>query len=141
MFGLFKKPIPGPDNQRRALIEQIIRHRLGDDDPICAELPDIPFPHLKLTAEAAILFIVEQFLTLFITNVADATEQNIVKILNEMHAGGLSMGGQDLPLLNRPATLFEYVRHYLDTQFSATGPYTDAFVSDAIRMIKKHYGR
>ncbi len=42
MFGLFKKRIPGPDHERHALIRRIIRHRLGDDDPISADLDNLP---------------------------------------------------------------------------------------------------
>ena len=137
MFGLFKKRIPGPDEERHALIRQIIRHRLGDDDPICANLDNLPIPMLKLTAEAGILFIVEQFLTIYI---ADATEQQVVKLLNETHASALMMAGEYLSVLDRPATLFEYVRHYIDERFPDSGPYTDAFLADAIRMVKRYYG-
>jgi hypothetical protein len=138
MLGPTKKPIPGPDGERHALIRKIIRYRLGNDDPICAELDALPVPMLKLTAEAAILFIVEQFLTIFI---ADATEQLAVKTLNAMHSDALSVGGQVLPVLDRPTTLSQYVQHYLDTQFSGTGPYTEPFVAESIRMVKSYYGR
>ncbi len=92
---------------------------------------------LKLTAEAAVLFIVEQYLTI---HIADATEQLVVKTLNDMHASALAMGGDYLPVMDRPATLFEYVRHYIDARFPDSGPYTDAFLTDAIRMVKEYYG-
>lgn len=136
MFRLFKRRIPGPDPERHALIRQIIRHRLGDDDPICADLDNLPVLMLKLTAEAGILFIVEQFLTI---HIADATEQLVVKTLNEMHASALAMGGEYLSVMERPATLFQYVRHYIGERFPDSGPYTDAFLADAIKMVKTYY--
>lgn len=138
MFGLNKKRIPGPDEERHALICQIIRNRLGDDDPICANLGTLPIPALKLTAEAAILFIVEQFLTIC---TSDVTEQQAVELLNEAHAAALAAGGMYLSMLDGPATLFEYVRHYIDERFASSGPYADAFLADAIQIVKSYYGR
>jgi hypothetical protein len=132
------KPIPGPDDERHQVIRRIIGDRLSVGDPILDHLDELPIPMLKLTAEAAILFIVEQFLTLFVEN---AKEQQVVRVLNEMHSKALAAGGQNLPIFGGARTLAEYVRHYLDARFSGTGPYTDEFIGEAIDTVKHYYGR
>lgn len=146
MFGLFKKSIPAPQHQREALVLQLYRHRC-DTDPsmqMMAQMTgqdpmDVPMDMLMMgSTEASILTICEQFYTM---RDQGLTEEFAVKTLNEMHASMLSMAGEHLPQLERASTLFQYVRHYVDTLHSHGAPITDAYLIDAIQEIKSYYKR
>ena len=69
------------------------------------------------------------------------TDVATIKALNETQAATLSLVGQNLPLIGHPATLFEYVRHFMDSQFPHDGHISDASLGDAIEIVMNHYHR
>jgi len=132
-----KKPIPAPDNERYELIRQLILRRVGADS-IGGPIDELPTDLLLSTADSAVLLIVEQF---YILREQGMTDELAIKTLNEAQATTLYLVGQNLPLIDHPATLFEYVRHFIDSQFAHGEPISDASLRDAIEMVTNHYNR
>ena len=146
MFGLFKKRIPAPQQEREALVRRLYRHRCETDPSmqLMAQMTgqdpmDVPTEMLMMgSTETTILTICEQFYTMLDQG---CTEEFAVKTLNDMHASMLSMAGEHLPQIERAATLFQYVRHCVDTLHGHGAPITDAYLIDAIQEIKSYYKR
>ena len=82
--------------------------------------------------------IVEQF---YILREQGMTDEATIKALNETQAATLSLVGQNLPLIGHPATLFEYVRHFMDSQFPHDDHISNASLRDAIEIVTNHYHR
>ena len=68
-------------------------------------------------------------------------EPNAIQQLNDYQADSLALVGQRLPMMKYPATLFEYVRHFIDSQFSHGEPNSDATIRAEIEVVKAFYGR
>src|SRR5438105_7601554 len=140
-----KKRIPAPDDERERLIRRLIRHRIenypalpAESNPSAAEIEELPTFLLMSTADSAILLIVEQFHQL---REGGMTESDAITAINKLQAHALSLTGQSLPILTRPTTLFGYIRHFIDTQFSHNSPICDAAIQDAIQTVERHYNR
>ena len=132
-----KKQIPAPDNERYELIRQLILRRVGAAS-IGGPIDELPADLLLSTADAAVLLIVEQF---YILREQGMTDEAAIKALNETQAATLSLVGQNLPLIGHPATLFEYVRHFMDSQFPHDDHISNASLRDAIEIVTNHYHR
>lgn len=144
MFGL-KKRIPGPDPERHQLVRTLIVHRLasepmpGISNPSPEQLEhDLPVEMLKQTSEFGILYIAEQYYAVRDTCPDEATA---VRKLNEVHSNHFSLAGFSYSMMSSPFTLSRYVRHYLDAGLSVGEPLTDAFIDDALEMIRQFYKR
>ena len=146
MFGLFKKRIPAPESERQQLVKRLVVHRC-DTDPSAQMMArimgvnpsEMPAEMLLQTApEATVLRVVEQFLTM---KDQGATDEFAVKTLNQMHATLLSAAGEELSQMERAASLFQYVRHIVDSIHGHGGNISDEFLIDAIQEIKSFYKR
>ena len=145
MFGLFKKRIPAPEHERALLVRRMFLER-SENDPgaemmamMTGTAPqEIPPEMLMQGApEATVLRVMEQFLQM---KDQGATDEFAVKNLNQMHSAALSMAGEDLTQLGGAASLYEYVRHMIDT-LHGHGEITDEFLIDAIQEVKSFYKR
>lgn len=146
MFGLFKKRIPGPERERQALVKRLFLERCASDPAagMMATMMGVDPEEMsgemlmQGAAEASILRIVEQFLTM---QDQGASEEFAVKTLNQMHASMLSIAGESLAELQRASTLFQYVRHFVDAVHGHGSPISDHFLIDAIQEVKSFYKR
>jgi hypothetical protein len=146
MFGLFKKRIPAPQHERALLVRRMFLERSRSDPKVAMMLrmtgttPEELTPEMLMQGgapELTVLRVVEQF---FQMKDQGATTDFAVKTLNQMHAAALSIADEDLTQLRRAASLFEYVRHIIDTLHGHAG-ITDEFLIDAIQEVKSFYKR
>jgi hypothetical protein len=134
-----RKPIPAPDDERHELIRKMILRRVGADFLGC-DIHKAPLELILSTADSAIFIIVEQY---YIFRDRGLTEEAAVKELNKSQANTLALMGQDLPLIRHPATLFEYVRHFINSQFrfGQREPMSDKVIRAEMEVVKAFYGR
>lgn len=143
MFGLFKKTIPAPQHERAALVKRLFLERyensmastgmdLDTEDISGDELLAVGVP------EATILSVVEQFLSM---RDQGSTEEFAVMALNQIHSAALTGGGEVLTELQHASTLFQYVRHIVDTLHGHGEPISDHFLIGAIQEVKSYYKR
>ena len=144
MFGVFTKRIPAPEHSRQELVKRLKRCASDPAAEMMALMMgldphDLPREMLMQGApEASILRIVEQFLVM---RDQGATEDFAVKTLNHMHASMLSMAGGTLPELHHTSTLFQYVRHFVDTVHGQENPMSDRTMIHNIQEMKHFYSR
>ena len=130
------KPIPAPDDERHEFIRQMILHRVGPDF-IAGDIHEVPLELILGTADSAIFIIVE---TYYMFRDRGLTEPDAIQQLNDYQATNLALVGQDLPMMKYPATLFEYTRHFLNSQFSHE-PTSDDEIGLEIEAVKRFYCR
>lgn len=146
MFGLFKKKIPAPQSERAALVRRLFINRCENDPNAAAVTEMMGFDPreflgeelMQAAPEATILRVVEQFLSM---QDRGATEEFAVKTLNQLHSAALTMAGENLKELQHASTLYQYIRHLVDTLHGHGGPISDHFLIDAIQEVKSHYKR
>jgi hypothetical protein len=131
------KPIPAPDDQRHELIRRMIVSRVGAE-AVGGDINEAPLELILSTADSAIFIIVEQY---YMFRDRGLDHVAAVKALNESQAATLALIGQQLPLLSYSATLFQYVRHFIDSQFSHAEPISDERIRAEIEVVKAFYGR
>jgi hypothetical protein len=131
------KSIPAPDNERHQLIRRLILARVGPKYIGC-DINEAPLKLILSTADSAIFLIVEQY---FMFRDSGLDEHDAVRALNESQAATLALIGQELPLLNHPATLFAYARHFINSQFSQEEPMSDELIRAEIDVVKAFYCR
>jgi hypothetical protein len=130
------KPIPAPDDQRHELIRRMIVSRVGQE-AVGGDINEAPLELILSTADSAIFIIVETYYTF---RDRGLTEPDAIQQLNDYQADSLALVGENLPMMKYPATLFEYVRHFLDSQFSQESV-SDEIIRAEIEVVKAFYGR
>jgi hypothetical protein len=130
------KPIPAPDDQRHDLIRRLIVTRVGQE-AVGGDINEAPLELILSTVDSAIFIIVE---TYYMFRDRGLTEADAIQQLNDYQANSLALVGQKLPIMKYPATLFEYVRHFLNSQFSQE-PVRDAVIRAEIEVVEAFYGR
>jgi len=148
MFGLFRKGIPAPQRERENLVKRLFLARCECDPDVAMMASSMGINPQDISGqtliqgapEATILRIIEQFLMM---QDRGATEEFAVKTLNQMHSAVLEIAGEDLTVLQRASTLFQYVRHAIDVLHSNEGwcQISDHMIIDAIQDIKSYYKR
>jgi hypothetical protein len=131
------KPIPAADDQRHELIRRMIVSRVGAE-AVGGDINEVPLELILSTADSAIFIIVEQY---YMFRDRGLDEVAAVKALNESQATTLALIGQQLPFLSYAATLFQYARHFIDSQFSHAEPISDEMIRAEIEVVKAFYGR
>jgi hypothetical protein len=131
------KPIPAPDDERHELIRQLILHRVGAESIGC-DIHDLSLELVLGTVDSAIFIIVEQY---YMFRDRGLSEQAAVKALNDSQVTTLAVVGHELPLLSHPATLFQYARHFIDSQLSHGEPIGDEEIRAEIEVVKRFYCR
>ena len=101
-----RKPIPAPDDERHEVIRKLILARVGPES-IGGDIREAPLELIRSTADSAIFLIVEQY---YMFRDRGLDEPDAVRALNESQTATLAIIGQELPMMNHPATLiaFEY---------------------------------
>ncbi len=145
-FNLFKRQIPAQESQRQQVVKKLFLQRCSSD-PIAREMAEMAgespaelFAAMPMESypEATVLGIMEQF---YILRHQGASQELAVRTLSELHASMLSTLGETFPLIGRPATLYEYLRHATEILHGHGGGYADNYLIDAITEIKALYNR
>ncbi len=132
-----KKPIPAPDDERHEFIRKLILARVGPEAIGC-DIREAPLELILSTADSAVFLTVEEY---YMFRDRGLSEQDAVKELNEYQTKTLAVIGQELPLMKHPATLFDYVRHFIDSQFGDAEPIRDEVLRVEIEAVKNFYRR
>jgi len=132
-----RRPIPAPDDERHEVIRKLILARVGPESIGC-DIHDAPLELILSSADSAIFIIVEQY---YMFQDRGLDEHDAVRALNESQAATLAIIGQELPLMRHPATLFQYARHFIDSQFSHGEPISDDMIRLEIEAVKAFYCR
>jgi hypothetical protein len=132
-----RKPIPASDRERHEFIRKLILARVGPES-IGGDIREAPLQLILSSADSAIFIIVEQY---YMFRDSGLGEHEAVKALNESQAKTLALIGQELPRINYPATLFQYARHFIDSQFGDSDPISDDVIRAEIEVVKRFYGR
>jgi hypothetical protein len=132
-----KRPIPATEDQRHQFIRELILHRIGAEF-IGQCIDDVPLELILASLDSAIFIIIEQY---YMFRERGLGEHDAVRALNESQSTTLALVEQELPMLSYPATLFQYARHFIDTQFSHSEPISNDVICTEIEAVKRFYGR
>jgi hypothetical protein len=118
-------------------MRKLILARVGAESIGC-DINDAPLELIRSTVDSAIFLIVEQY---YMFRDRGLDEHDAVRALNESQAATLAIIAQKLPMMNHPATLFQYARHFIDSQFSHAEPISDDLIRAEIEVVKAFYCR